>query len=347
MKNLIVVNTGHSQSGTGIYANLLAKAMPNSTQIDIVFDGNRYGGSRQITRYYFGQSGWANMSFTFFFRKIEIKTDGNVIFHASNAAVPLFLKRDPQVVTFFHLNPLITPHNYPRWFTIATRIAIRKLETRLVDSKIVVCTNFGRELLLENSKITDDRIFVVYPYADVFEVDELERAHLKHILGLEDKKVIIAVGTSVEHKNFKTLYNAIKGTDMYLIRVGAGPKDSSESLENIRYIEGIPHSELGNLYNASDVLAFTGTDEGFGFPLIEALATGLPVVGNKCTTVPEILGGAGILVEDPYDPTELREALYKALDYRNHYSDLSRARSQSFRLDRFRNQMAGIYEDLS
>lgn len=114
MKNLIVVNTDHSQSGTGIYANLLAKAMPNSTQIDIVFDGNRYGGSRRITRYYFRQSGYAHMSFTFFFRKIEIKADGNVIFHASNAAVPLFLKRDPQVVTFFQLNPLITPHNYPR-----------------------------------------------------------------------------------------------------------------------------------------------------------------------------------------------------------------------------------------
>lgn len=181
----------------------------------------------------------------------------------------------------------------------------------------------------------------------MFEIDEQEKARLSHILGLEDKKVIIAVGTSVKHKNFKTLYNAIKGTDMYLIRIGAGLKDPSESLENIRYIEGIPHYELVNLSNASDVVAFTGTDEGFGFPLIEVLATGLPAVGNKCTTVPEILGGAGILVEDPYNPKELREALYKALDYRNHYSDLSRARSQSFSVDRFRNQMAGIYKDLS
>ena len=60
------------------------------------------------------------------------------------------------------------------------------------------------------------------------------------------------------------------------------------------------------------MIAFTSVDKGFEFPLIESMSLGLPVIANRCTSVPEIVGDAGILVKNLFDSNELRESIFKA-----------------------------------
>ena len=103
---------------------------------------------------------------------------------------------------------------------------------------------------------------------------------------------------------------------------------------------------MGQYYNASDVLAFTGTDEGFGFPLIEAMACGLPIVGNHCTTVPEIIGDAGILIDNPYDHIALRNALNDTINQRDDYVRLIKKRYSLFDKELFKSKMGIVYDSV-
>jgi glycosyltransferase involved in cell wall biosynthesis len=72
-------------------------------------------------------------------------------------------------------------------------------------------------------------------------------------------------------------------------------------------------TEISSIYAAADVLAFTSVDEGFGFPLIEAMDFGLPIVDNRRTSIPKIVGDAAIFASDPFDPDELYNAIKRRL----------------------------------
>jgi glycosyltransferase involved in cell wall biosynthesis len=64
----------------------------------------------------------------------------------------------------------------------------------------------------------------------------------------------------------------------------------------------VPDEELALLYNASTMLALPSKGEGFGLPAVEAMASGLPVIASNCNSLPEVLGGAGLLFDPDSDP---------------------------------------------
>lgn len=72
---------------------------------------------------------------------------------------------------------------------------------------------------------------------------------------------------------------------------------SMEEDRNIHYLGPVRDSELHRLYVAAECLAFPSLDEGFGLPLLEAMACGTSVVASRCSSIPEVVGDAGILVE--------------------------------------------------
>jgi glycosyltransferase involved in cell wall biosynthesis len=76
--------------------------------------------------------------------------------------------------------------------------------------------------------------------------------------------------------------------------------------------EGLSDEDLVREYVGSDVLAFVSTYEGFGLPILEAQAVGLPVVTSKTTSMPEVAGD-GALIVDPYDRAEIAAAIHAVL----------------------------------
>ncbi|MEI6946644.1 glycosyltransferase family 1 protein [Paraflavisolibacter sp. H34] len=126
---------------------------------------------------------------------------------------------------------------------------------------------------------------------------------------------ILQVGTAF-NKNIPLLAKALEGMDCTLMIIGRLSRQQEEALLTcgIRYQNrcSLPLSELHREYLAADLLAFVSTVEGFGMPILEAQATGLPVVTSNCSSMPEV-AGKGALFVDPFDPASIRRGFLEII----------------------------------
>jgi glycosyltransferase involved in cell wall biosynthesis len=132
----------------------------------------------------------------------------------------------------------------------------------------------------------------------------------------------------LRYKNTPTLLKAVRelrelhtsGNDLWLLRAGGAFFPDEEDLiaelgirERVVHAGRIPDDAgLAAYYRASDVLAFPSLYEGFGWPPLEAMACGTPVVTSNAASLPEVVGDAGLTVP-PTDVSALAHALYTAL----------------------------------
>lgn len=269
-------------------------------------------------------------------RKISI--DPNYIPVFSDSASILFVKPNRGITFFHHANLFVNPKNYPFAHKFILNGVVRKLEK--VD-QVVTLSNFTKKVLQEYTRLNN--IKVIYPYVNLPTPDmDLVDGYRK----MYKPPIVLGVGTSIKIKNFTTLYTALSGTDMTVVRVGGAKTSGLPS--NVLFLgEGnLTPTEISSIYAAADVLAFTSVDEGFGFPLIEAMHFGLPIVANRCTSIPEIVGDAAIFVSDPFDPDELYNAIKKALDNKKELSKKSYERSKIFSRDRYLRDIEQLFNEL-
>jgi glycosyltransferase involved in cell wall biosynthesis len=110
----------------------------------------------------------------------------------------------------------------------------------------------------------------------------------------------------------------------------------------------VSQSELESLYSRVSIFALPSLDEGFGIPVLEAMAHGVPVVTSNRSALVEVAGDAALLV-DPYEVEELECALKRLmndLELRAKLSDLGRARANCYTWDRAVNTTYSIYREL-
>jgi glycosyltransferase involved in cell wall biosynthesis len=137
---------------------------------------------------------------------------------------------------------------------------------------------------------------------------EAQREARRRVDPTRTKRIVIHVSTGGPYKNVDTTLRVIdalrsRGIDPLLVRVGAPLADEHRALarqlgllEAIREFQGIPDSELAALYGAADVLLFPSLWEGFGWPPLEALASGTPsVVAAECRSVVDLVGDAALV----------------------------------------------------
>lgn len=154
--------------------------------------------------------------------------------------------------------------------------------------------------------------------------DERTLADLRSRYAL-DGSFLLAVGTVQPRKNYIRLVEAFRQLDRanltLVIAGGRGWLDdplyeriAALGLENrVRMLGFVPDKDLPALYSAARVFAFPSLYEGFGLPILEAMACGTPVVTSRASSMPEVAGDAALLV-DPLDTDALAEALASALD---------------------------------
>ena len=137
---------------------------------------------------------------------------------------------------------------------------------------------------------------------------------------------LLTVGTLGPHKNLITLVEAMKvlrgrgERSLQLLVVGADGRKKSEVLEaiqaarltseDIRFLGFVPDEDLPMLYSASSSFVFPSLYEGFGLPLLEAMACGVPVIASNTSSVPEVVGDAALLVP-PTQPEAFAEAIQR------------------------------------
>lgn len=189
------------------------------------------------------------------------------------------------------------------------------------------------------------------------------RAHVEQRYGLAED-FIFFVSTIEPRKNLPTLLKSFRRMiDVYhspatLVIAGAQGwltervKETVTSLrlgERVRFVGPVPVQELLQLYNAARVLALPSFYEGFGLPPLEAMACGTPVVVSNTSSLPEVVGDAGQLV-DPDDVEAWSVALWRALsddDWHKEMSEKGLRRAATFSWQRAARQTLDVYRKVA
>jgi len=165
------------------------------------------------------------------------------------------------------------------------------------------------------------------------------------------KDYALTVGTVGPHKNLVTLVKAMRilrerGQLFFqLLAVGAQGRKNSSVLkavwssgltgENIRFLGFVPDEDLPVLYSGSSSFVLPSLYEGFGLPLVEAMACGVPVVASNTSSIPEVVGDAALLVP-PTRPEAFAEAILRVrsdADFRKAMIQKGLSRAACFRWD--------------
>lgn len=146
-------------------------------------------------------------------------------------------------------------------------------------------------------------------------------------------------------------------TGLRLKLAGKDPGNESERLQRIAQESGvgnrvdvlgtIPHEEMPTLYQEAGALLFPSTVETFGLPVLEAMASGTPVIASNRMSVPEVVGDAGLIV-DPDDTEALADAICQILESDSLYEELRDAgeeRAQTFTWERSARGVWGALKD--
>ncbi len=162
--------------------------------------------------------------------------------------------------------------------------------------------------------VPEERIAVVYPGRDET-FTRVDPAPVRARYQLPDEYVL-HVGTLQPRKNLMRLIEAAPaGRRVLAGRPGwlAQPILERARARGVRLLEYVPDADLAGLYSGAAAFVFPSLYEGFGFPVLEAMACGTPVICASTSSLPEVAGEAAVLI-DPLDTRALSEAIGRVLN---------------------------------
>jgi glycosyltransferase involved in cell wall biosynthesis len=170
-------------------------------------------------------------------------------------------------------------------------------------------------------------------------VTDEEVARVRALYGLPERYLLF-VGTVEPRKNLRGLAAAVAQLDepLPLIIAGAdgwGDIDVQADLRNevdMRFLGFVPSEDLNPLYAGAEVFCYPSEREGYGLPVLEAMAQGVPVVTSAGTATEETAGSAAVLVQ-PMDPSDIARGITEAMARRAELSakGIARATKRSWR----------------
>jgi glycosyltransferase involved in cell wall biosynthesis len=240
----------------------------------------------------------------------------------------------PLVVTVHDLAVLRHPEAFNRWTrTYSPRVVPGVLRTA---RRVIAVSQFTRRELVELLGVPDEKIRVV-PNAVGEEFTREGPA--------EKGDYVLAVGTLEPRKNLDRLVEAVRSTDRELRVVGARGWGGVEVRGNgVRWLGEVDDAELARLYRGATCVAYPSLYEGFGIPVLEAMACGVPVVTARGTAMEEVADGAAVLV-DAGDPAEIAAGIERAAAERETLVPRGLERARAFRWDAVAAATVEVYRE--
>jgi glycosyltransferase involved in cell wall biosynthesis len=245
------------------------------------------------------------------------KQYGVDLLHNPANLAPLFF-RGKSIVNIYDICFMIQPS----WFSLGFRIIYNTLIPKIAQnsSRVLTCSNYSKNDILQNLKVAIEKVRVTY-----CAVDEV---FFQHSIPYENRpNRLLFVGSLEPRKNLRGLLEAFKlykrknpHSDIELSVVGCKNNlfaeesyDFEEFQSCIRFEGYLTDEQLSILYGSSKALIFPSFYEGFGFPPVEAMAAGTPVITSNSSSLPEIVGKAAILV-NPNSIDEICLAIERVLE---------------------------------
>jgi glycosyltransferase involved in cell wall biosynthesis len=260
-------------------------------------------------------------------------------------------------LTFLHYPQFLTAESR-RYYNQQISWAVRRADHILADS-YATKSDLGSMLDVDPEKVT-----VVHLAADpAFRpLTDGQVVPIAARYGLQPG-YLLCVGTLEPRKNLPGLFLAYrqllddKTTTSPLVLVGSKGWLYDEIFERVeelhlgeqvRFLHNVPDADLPGMYNASSVLVTPSFYEGFGLPALEAMASGTPVVVADRSSLPEVVGEAGLLVA-PTDPGDIAQALARVLtdeSLQARMCEMGLAQAARFTWERAARETLAVYHQM-
>jgi glycosyltransferase involved in cell wall biosynthesis len=293
---------------------------------------------------------------------VELMRLGLDILHSPDF-IPPHRPRCRSVITVHDLAFLLYPHFLTR--ESARYYGHIDQAVRWTDQIIAVSNSTKRDAI-QHLGVPEDKITVVYEAANAIfrpidHVAAREQVRKRHGV---DGPFLLFVSTIEPRKNVPTLLRALwqlvecYKEDVHLILAGGkgwlfedvfALVDELKLAGRVHFVGRVSSEELLYLYNAAELLAHPAFYEGFGLPPLEAMACGLPVIASNVSSLPEVVGDAGILI-DPHDVDELTVSMWRVLNEagtRREMREKGLRQAARFSWEKAAGETAAIYQRAS
>lgn len=289
------------------------------------------------------------------------------LFHSTYLPLPArqLTQQIPRVITIYDLIPVlapqfVTPEIHQSSIAILNSIDLQR------DWAICISEHTKQDFC-QYLPICPDRVFVApLAAANYFrpEADPQAIAQVRQRYGIPDQ-YFLSLSSLQPRKNFVHLLRTFEqwltehpGLEVALVLVGhqawtceeifATVATSSQLSRHVIFTGHIPDTEIACVYSGAIAFLFPSLYEGFGLPVLEAMQCGVPVIASNTTSLPEVVGRAGILV-DPTDQDALCQAMVQlyqnpALGQQLRQQGLTRA--QQFSWSRCADTVAAVYHQI-
>lgn len=275
------------------------------------------------------------------------------------------IKRPKTVVTCFDLMGLMFANRIAMdgkihfWF--AVNYALKRAD------RILAISESTKQDILDACKISPDKVIVTPLGYDshLYKPDSDEEAQfvLKKKYGIKERYIINTSSLLWYRKNLTTLIKAFhlslsKSSVNYQLVITGKRGESYDEItalidslglaKKVILTSYIPASDMPVLLNGAEALVFPSLHEGFGLPIVEAMACGCPVITSNVSSMPEVLGDAGILV-DPHSVDEISNAITKVFfdpSLRERMSIKGLERAKMFSWERTARETLKVFESL-
>lgn len=289
---------------------------------------------------------------------ISHKFCGIDVYHSPFLLPPPSIRKNHDIARFTTIYDLIAITN-PEFFSMGIAKKIKKLIGGLTEDDFTFSiSSYTRDVLLANSRCLPERCFVVQLAASeqfhpVPEGNERTKVLNRH--GINESGYILSLCTLEIRKNIDQVIRAFvklhtekrlsEGTKLVLVG-GKGWKThnfdsalkSAGKIRDLILMPGyVPDEDLAAVYSAARLFTYMSLAEGFGLPPLEAMQCGVPVITSNATSLPEVVGDAGIMLppDDLDGLCDSMEKLYKDQAFHASLCEKSLTRAKLFSWERY------------
>lgn len=270
----------------------------------------------------------------------------------------------PTIITINDLTHIILHDIYPLFDNLYWKIVQPQILRRA--TRIIAISENTKHDLVRFYGLETDKIATIYPSCDDRFRQPCKSINLLQVRAKYNlpESFLLFVGGLGRHKNVSTLIQAfakiVHKIPHGLVLVGGAHHTSSDHnlvqqttalkiADRVWMLGSIPEEDLPALYHLADLFLFASLNEGFGLALLEAMACGTPILAARNSSVPEVIGNAGWLLDDPLNTEEFAKAIVAVLAQRDGLARMSARgleRSQLFTWEQTVNRTLSLYREV-